>query len=359
MYSNHPDEPGYDKDFAKSRHTRAWRWNLDYVVDPSKNTIMYFYESEEGAYAREFDKDKRTTYERGGWLKRIEYGNRADAGGSVRAADRMLFEVADRCLGTCFRDGKPIASRFPDTPWDQYCDEAPCGDEQYSPTFWTQKRLAKIRTQVYSGSGDTYTDVDSWALAQVYLLAGGNEGKPMWLKKITHTGEVTSAGGPAVSDPATTFNPNADLMTNRVNVPNGHSSLYRNRIETITTDSGAQIGVTYSPTECTGANLPRQWSNTKRCFPQYYGSEGEDPVLDWFHKYVVTSIDVYDIGNGFEHQQTNYTYGSPAWAYDDSELVRPKKRTWGEYRGYGQGRPNAGPEDRRADASRSTATSRA
>ncbi|BCJ43475.1 hypothetical protein GCM10010168_42150 [Actinoplanes ianthinogenes] len=335
VYSNHPGEPGYDKDFAKSRKTRAWRWNLDYVVDPNHNTISYFYAAEQGAYAREDDKDKRTTYDRGGYLTKIEYGSRSDAGAAARPVDRVLFDVADRCIGTCISNGKPIAKRFPDTPWDQYCDAAPC--DTFSPTFWTSKRLDQVRTQVYTGTGDTYTTVDTYTLKQAYLQAGGNESTPMWLKSISHTGNVTSAGGPAVTDPPVVFNPNADFMPNRVNTPNGHSSLFRSRIQSITTESGAQIGITYSKPECDGITLPKPWANTKRCYPQYYGAEGEEPVLDWFNKYVVTRVDVYDNTGGFEHQQTNYDYlDTPAWAYDKSPMVKPKKRTWGDYRGYGR-----------------------
>ncbi|HEX8629243.1 MAG TPA: SpvB/TcaC N-terminal domain-containing protein, partial [Catenuloplanes sp.] len=347
VFSNHPDEGGYNKDFGKSRVTRAWRWNLDYAVDPNGNTMTYFYNKEVGAYAREGDENKRTDYDRAGSLARIEYGSRRDAPASVRPAARVMFQAADRCLGKCVdANDKPIAKRFPDAPWELHCDKAPC-KTQFSPTFWTRKRLSTITTQVYAGTGDTYTDVDSWQLAQTYLQAGGNESTPMWLKSITHNGLVTTAGGLATNDPAraglvvtdptVVFNPNADLMPNRVNTPNGHSSLFRSRLETITTESGAQMGISYSKPHCDNAAVPKAWNNTKRCFPQFYGAEGEDPKLDWFHKYVVTRVDVYDNTGGFEHQQTNYDYlDSPAWAYDDSELVEPKKRTWGQFRGYGR-----------------------
>jgi RHS repeat-associated protein len=345
VYSNHPDEPGYDKDFPKSRVTRAWRWNLDYAVDPNKNTITYFYAKETGAYAREGDKDKRTTYDRSGYLTKVEYGSRSDDASTVHPVDRVLFDTVDRCIGACRTStDKPIAKRFPDTPWDQYCDKAPC-ETQYSPTFWTNRRLATITTQVYSGSGTAYTPVSTYKLAHAYLQAGGNESTPMWLKSITHTGNATSAGGPAVTDPAVVFNPNADVMPNRVDTPNGHSSLFRSRIETITTESGAQIGVTYSTPECDDITLPKPWANTKRCFPQYYAAEGEDSKIDWFNKYVVTRVDVYDNTGGFDHQQTNYDYlDTPAWAYDNSELVKPKRRTWGQFRGYGRVQVRTGVE---------------
>ncbi|MEU8606658.1 RHS repeat-associated core domain-containing protein [Actinoplanes sp. NPDC048791] len=347
VYSNHPDDPGYDKTFAESRHSRAWRWNLDHAIDVNGNTITYTYANEVGAYAREDDEDKRTTYDRGGYLTRIEYGSRDDDLAGTHPVARVDFTTADRCKGTCFGDDKkPNPSAFPDTPWDQYCDEAPC-KTQRSPTFWTAKRLSDITTKVYSGTGDDYTPVDTWHLEHTYLSAGGNEGSPMWLKSVQHKGLSTSAGGTVVTDPPTVFDPNADLMANRVDGPqDGHSSLYRSRINTITTESGAQIGVTYSAPDCTRSTLPKPWANTSRCFPQYYGAEGETPKLDWFHKYVVTRLDVYDNTGGFDHEQSNYKYlDTPAWAYDDSPLTKPKKRTWGDYRGYGRVEVRQGLED--------------
>jgi RHS repeat-associated protein len=346
VFSNHPDDPGYDEKFADSRHTRAWRWNLDYVVDPRGNTVTYFYDKEPGAYAREGDEDKRTTYDRGGALLRAEYGSRNDAASTVRPAARVLFDLKNRCIGTCITaEKKPIPRRFPDTPWELRCVKAPC-KTQFSPTFWVQTRLAEIRTQVYAGSGDAYTDVDSWKLDQTYLMAGGNESRPMWMKSISHTGHVTTAGGPAVKDPPVVFDPTVDYMPNRVDGPDdGHSSLFRNRIAAITTESGAQIGIGYSDRECTRKALPDPWSNTKRCYPQYYGAEGQKPKLDWFHKYVVNRVDVYDNTGASPQQQTNYDYlDTPAWAYDDSELVKPKKRTWGQFRGYGHVRVRTGLE---------------
>ncbi|MDQ7911103.1 polymorphic toxin-type HINT domain-containing protein [Phytohabitans sp. ZYX-F-186] len=346
VYGNHPNEPGYTAgDYVASRRTQGWRWNLDYVVDPHGNTMTYFYERETGAYARDGDLDKRTTYDRGGYLTRIEYGNRTDAASTVQAAARVLFDVADRCDANCWSGSDPLATSWLDTPWDQYCKAAPCTD-QLAPTFWTQKRLSRIRTHVYSGSGTTYNDVEWITLRHTYLQSGGNEGKPMWLAGITRTGKVTTAGGVEVSQPEIVFDPGAEALANRVDGPaDGRSNLFRYRINTITTETGAQIAISYSTPECTRTALPQPHANTKRCYPQWYGPDGEDPTLDWFHKYVVKRVDVYDNTGGFEHEQTNYDYlDTPAWHYDDSELIKPKKRTWSQFRGYGQVRVRKGLE---------------
>ncbi|WP_062428633.1 RHS repeat-associated core domain-containing protein [Herbidospora daliensis] len=344
VYGNHPGDPGYESgDFAGSRETQAWRWNLDYVVDPHGNTMTLNYGKETGAYGREFDADKRQTYDRGGYLTTIDYGTRTD---QSTASARIAFDVADRCLAgaTCFdSNGKAVAASWPDVPWDQYCRDK-C-TEQMSPTFWTQKRLSAVRAQVRDGSG--FRTVESWTLKHSWLNAGvsQNEGVPMWLDSITHSGSGIK-GGTAVTDPAVTFSPGADPFPNRVDGANdGRTALNRFRIVSITTETGAQIGVTYLPSDCTRSALPAVHANGKRCFPQWATQDGTDPTLDWFNKYVVKRIDLYDNGGGFTHEQTNYDYlDTPMWKYDDSELVEEKKRTWGQWRGYGHVRVRNGLE---------------
>ena len=346
VYGNHPGEPGHAATFADSSTTQAWRWNLDYVVDPHGNTMTYYYQPETGAYGREGDASKRTTYIRGGWLSSIDYGSRSDASSTTQPADRVVFEVADRCTSGCFdSNNKPVAAQWVDTPWDQYCAAAPC-TTQLAPSFWTTKRLADIRTQVYSGSGTTFNDVDKVTLRQKYLQAGGNDGSPMWLAGITRTGVAADGTGDNVSDPEIVFDPGADPLPNRVDGPtDGRSDLYRYRIADITTESGEQIAVTYSKPECTRSALPDPATNTKRCFPEWYAPPGEVPTLDWFHKYVVTRVDVGGNLGGSATMQTNYDYlDSPAWHYENSELIPEKKRTWGEWRGYSHVQVRSGVE---------------
>jgi RHS repeat-associated protein len=343
VYGNHPGEPCHDSgDFSGSRCTQAWRWNLDYIVDPHGNSMSLFYTRETGAYGREADADKRTTYHRGGYLERIEYGTRTGTEHTQPVTARVMFDVADRCKpgATCSSSNE---SAWPDTPWDQYCDSTPCTD-QLSPTFWTQKRLAKIRAQVRRGS--SFHDVESWTLRHQYLDAGATDGEgvPMWLRGITRTGHVTTAGGSTASDPEITFDPGGMPMANRVDGPSdGRTQLFRWRIRTIHTETGAEIGIGYSGTDCTRSNLPTPHTNGKRCYPQWYAPEGLESTKDWFHKYVVTRVDVHDTTGASLHQQTNYDYlDDPAWHYDDSELVDKDKRTWGQWRGYSKVRVRKG-----------------
>src|SRR5205085_272891 len=77
VYGNHPGEPCHKDAFADSWCQRAWRWNLDYVVDPHGNSMAYYYGAEGAAYARDLTGSQRTGYVRGGWLDHVDYGMRA------------------------------------------------------------------------------------------------------------------------------------------------------------------------------------------------------------------------------------------------------------------------------------------
>ena len=342
VFGNHPGDPGYAAgNFAGSRRTQAWRWNLDYVVDPHGNTMSLVYDKEGGAYGRENDPNKRTTYDRGGSLARIDYGARADS--SAPAAARVVFDVEDRCKpgATCLDgNGRPIPASYPDTPFDQYCYAAPC-TTQLHPTFWTQKRLAKIRTQLHTGGGE-YSNVESWALRHEWLDAGvlKGEGIPMFLRSVTHTGHV----GSDVSDPPVEFDPGSEPLPNRVDGPSDNrTALNRWRIKRVTTETGAQVLVDYKPAQCTKATLPAVHANDKLCFPQYYAPGQETPTLDWFHKYVVAKVTANDNAAGSTPQETYYDYlDAPAWHFDDSELVKEAKRTWSGFRGFGHVRTRKG-----------------
>ncbi|GIJ27680.1 hypothetical protein Vqi01_28420 [Micromonospora qiuiae] len=347
VYGNDSGEPCYNSTFANARCDQAWRWNLDYVVDPNDNSLAYFYNKETGAYGRNLTPSQRTTYDRGGYLERIEYGMREGSEYSAAAPLRVVFETKERCLSNCWTgaawtsDPKPAS--WPDTPWDQYCKASPC-TEMVSPTFWSARRLTKVTAQLRNGTS-SYRDVESWALRHEFINAGTGEGTPMWLRGVTRTGHVTTAGGAIVSDPEITFNPGAEPLANRVDGPSDQrTELNRWRIKQIRTESGGDILITYSGHDCTRSSLPTPHSNTKRCMPAYFSWPGSgDPTLDWFHKYVVTRVDQDDLVTDQPNQTTFYDYlDNPAWAYNTDELTKDKHRTWGEWRGYGRVRVRQG-----------------
>ncbi|MFD9793851.1 RHS repeat-associated core domain-containing protein [Streptomyces sp. NPDC059070] len=348
VYGNHTGEPGHATAFTDSVRNQAWRWNLDYVVDPHGNAMALFYTQEKNAYAKNSGGSTTTkpkadaSYARAGYLDHIEYGHRAGQVYAAQPAAKVNFAMADRCLGTttdCAFD-KAHASNWPDTPVDEVCAVgADCLNG--SPSFWSKKRLTSVTTQVLKGTG--YADIDTWTFGQSFPGTGDTGGNGLWLDSITHTGK---AGGTPLSNPAVTFG--GTLMPNRVDSSEGRPPLNKYRITKVGSEYGGDTLVEYSPTECTYASPPDEATNTKRCFPTWWTPEGgSQPVKDWFHKYVVNKVTEDDKVAGTDSEVTEYEYlGGIAWAKDTSEFTLDKHRTYSDYRGYGKVRTRTGTTNR-------------
>jgi RHS repeat-associated protein len=334
---NHSGEPCHASTFASSFCVQAWRWNLDYVVDPNGNTMTYFYSRESNRYGQNLN-DKSVSYHRGGYLTRIEYGQRQGSEASNPSPARVVFTVAERCLPSGSVTCQPgeltsgTADKWPDVPYDQICTSTSSCPDSVSPTFFTRKRLTQVETQVrVSGS---YQPVDRWVFAHDFPEPGDGNSAALWLDKITHSGRV----GGTVTLPSVTFAGVA--MPNRVPEIDTAPLVNRYRVLAITTETGAVVSVNYSEPDCQpGESMPTPHTNTRRCYPVYWkpeGSEHDDPEIYWFHKYVMESVTEIDGTGGGVEVETHYSYGgSPAWAYHNSEFVKPEYRTWGLWRGYG------------------------
>ncbi|MEV4536212.1 RHS repeat-associated core domain-containing protein [Asanoa sp. NPDC049518] len=336
-----PADPCYASTFAGSFCSQAWRWNLDYVVDVRGNTMSYWYAKESNRYARNLSESDAASYTRGGTLSRIDYGTwyRGATDRSVTPVAQVLFEPANRCVtSSC---GTHNATNWPDTPWDQECTGSTCA-KNYSPTFWSTKRLAKITTKVWDTTGTTarWQDVSSWTLTHTFPSSGdGSNHAGMWLEKIVQAGLV----GTAVTMPPVTFTPVS--MPNRVLTMNTATSNWQ-RIDYIITETGAKIDVDYDSPECSESNLPAAAdTNTMRCYPVMV-VDPDDPtgkglVPEWWHKHRVKSVSTSDLPTDQSGHQapptfTYYKYvGAPAWHYaDDDGLTKPKSKTWNQFRGY-------------------------
>ncbi|NUO55589.1 MAG: RHS repeat protein, partial [Hamadaea sp.] len=309
--------------FATSDCVHAWRWNLDYVVDPHANTIGYQYRAETNKYARNMTDSSVATYARGGYLERIDYGGRV----GEQAAAQVAFTVADRCVPgqNCSQHN---GTAWPDVPWDQDCAATACPGK-YSPTFWSTKRLASITTRIRSGTA--YADVDRWTLDQIYPDPGDGTSAGLWLRGITPTGLV----GGSLTQPPVTF-----LGTRRENrvdsYTDGPPQMFKFRVETVHNGTGGDINVVYAPTNCVAGALPTPSTNTQRCFPARWTFEPEpQPRDDWFHRYVVQQITLVDRVAGGTTEVFSYEYlGGAAWRYDDNPVTAEKYRTWSTWRGY-------------------------
>jgi len=344
VFGNQSGEPCHGASFAASSCQQAYRWSLDYVVDPRGNTMSYFYDRDVNRYARNVTATDTPEYVRTSRVREIAYGTRQDSGADSvfvgTAPSRVLFSYVGRCItagATCVESNP---ANYPDVPLDQACGGGNCAG-RYSPTFWTTQKLAEVRTQVASGA-KLWRDVDRWRLTQELKDPGDGQAKILWLKQVQHCGLV----GGELCLPPVTFNP--VQMSNRVDRAGSTSSIIRYRIRSITSESGGVTTLSYSDPECAaGTNMPASADqNTKRCFPVFWLPPGAaSPRFEYFHKYVVTQVTETDLTGASPDQVTSYQYGPPAWHYDENALTLPTRRSWNQWRGYGTVTETHGPND--------------
>ncbi|MDA1360271.1 hypothetical protein O1R50_11595 [Glycomyces luteolus] len=337
VYGDDSSEPCYNATFKDAYCDQAWRWNLDFVVDPTGNAMSYYYMRDTNYYARHGDTTVNgDNYHRGGYLKSIQYGLRS-ADAYTTAPAQVVFTVAERCLtydGTvsCSSLNDSTAANWPDVPWDRNCASGTkCEATQTSPTFWTRKRLTGITTQTWDGAA--YQDVDHWALKHSFV-SNGDLTRTLWLESITRTGKAGT--GADITLPATTLLP--IQKENRVDkIGDSISPLIRPRLSTVYTDTGGQVDVAYADTDCTPTDTPTPKSNERRCFPVIWRpASAGDVITDWFHKYVVSEITVSDrTGEGL-NQVTYYSYSNPGWRKTkDQGIGDGTGLTWADWRGFG------------------------
>ncbi|MGI5183843.1 polymorphic toxin-type HINT domain-containing protein [Dactylosporangium sp. CA-152071] len=342
---NHATEPCKAATFAASFCTQAYRWNLDYIEDIYGNTASLWYARDTNYYAKNKQENSPVVYHRDAYPVRIDYGtdNRTVVNGvrtdsaytGVAAPAQVHFGVSDRCVtANC---GTKDKTNWPDTPWDQNCaSSGTCW--QSSPTFWSSKRLTSVTTKVRKGSG--YQDVDQWILRQSFPDPGDTTRAGLWLEGITHKG----LNGTAVTLPEVTFE--GIQLPNRVDAVWSDFAPAMNwwRITSIRTEAGAEIAVDYSDPDCVNPgrlpNVNALDSNTLRCYPVKWVPQGyTQPRTDYFHTYVVDSVQQIDLTAGGSATKTFYEYENPQnlplWHWDGEDgLVQAKYKSWGQWRGY-------------------------
>ncbi len=350
VFGDDSGEPCHGSSFATSWCQQAYRWNLDYVVDPGGNAINYTYDQEINHYGRNLKAADETPYVRGGFLKTISYGLRKDAL-FAKAPAQVTFTTSERCIPSETFDCNPskIGSnpdKWWDVPWDLHCDAGQeCKDAHggLAPTFWSRKRLTQITTQILKSDGSGYRPVDSWSMNHSWGLADVE--RDLLLDEIQHTGHA--ADGSTTTLPKVTFNP--IQLDNRLDKTGDDILPYvRYRVGAIYDESGGQIDINYSDPDCSLNDLPTPETNTTRCMPVIWTPPGrEDPITDWFHKYVVTSVIQTDRTGLSPDMATKYEYlGGAAWHFDDDDgLSKEKYKTWSQWRGYGHVRTLTGSYD--------------
>ncbi|MFF0429842.1 RHS repeat-associated core domain-containing protein [Streptomyces sp. NPDC004520] len=334
VFGNHANEPCATSSFAASWCQQAWRWNLDYVVDPRGNAMAYFWKKETNNYGRNVNAttgaSTKTPYDRGAYLERIEYGLRDSAPYAAKAMGKVTFTSTPRCDTNCTFDVSQ-ALNWPDTPLDLYCkDTATECKGQYSPSFWSSMRLSDISTQVLTAGA--YTNVDSWHLTQTFPPSGDGISTPMWLHGIKRS----ASDGAATADvPMITFVP--VQKPNRVDkLRDGLAPFIRMRMSQIVTESGGTIGVDYYDPDCTATALPpTDDTNSTRCYTVKSIINGPTAEHDWFNTYPVQRVTEGDNIAATPDVVTEYTYvGGAEWAKSEDEFTKAENRTYALPRGY-------------------------
>ncbi|MFE2579624.1 RHS repeat-associated core domain-containing protein [Streptomyces sp. NPDC059378] len=336
VFGDDSGEPGYSNGtaFADRALTQAWRWNLDYVEDVHGNAMSYWYTAETNSYAKNKATTATADYTRGGYLTRILYGQRKDALFTGTASHKVTFDYAERCTAADCSDLKDsTADHWPDVPFDSICKNGDDCDSK-SPSFFTRKRLTGVNSFAWDAANSTYTAVDSWAFTQ-HFYDGGDLGdtsdQVLVLDSITRTGKA----GSDIALPPVTFT--YDKRPNRVDGTDDIVPLYRPRIRTLISETGAVTTVTLSDPECVRGQTPDEDDDHASCYPVYWHINGAaEAGLDWFHKYRVLAVTTTDPTGKNATTETDYTYSDPAWHYDENPLTPQDERTWSQWRGYGK-----------------------
>lgn len=358
VYSNHPNEPGYESAFAESSHQMGWRFNLDYVRDMSDNTMTYRYESETNRYGANNNTGATRSYTRGGTLDWISYGTRAGSepvsATGAGAPNLVAFATAERCLVAATdceladRGTTAGAVRWHDAPVDLMCSSNISCPDVRSPAFFSTRRLTTVVTKV--NVGGTLTAKDTVALTQKWRDPGDGTGRILWLDAIKRTanGPSSAASDDVVFDPIR-FDGERQLPGRVADtVDDGLPVMNRIRVTGITTETGATISIEYTPTDCTASTHPavaqgyistaHQSANAQRCFPVVWHPWGmPEPRSEYFHSYMVSKVTQSPGNTGAFSVPvvTSYAYGNGIeWARIDDPLTPKKDRTYSVNRGY-------------------------
>ncbi|MGW7280165.1 RHS repeat domain-containing protein [Streptomyces sp. NPDC054844] len=345
VFGNQSGEPCHASAYKDSWCQQAWRWNLDYVVTPHGDASAYYWNKETNYYGRNVNPDTgastATVYDRGGYLDHIDYGLRSNTIYTQKAAGKVDFTVAERCLSDCGTFDSAHAKNWPDVPFDRHCASGKECKDRYSPSFWTRKRLTQVDTSILTGGA--YKPVDTWKLTHQFPATGDGSAPALWLASLTRTGHT---GTGDVTMPTVTFK--GQQLPNRVEgattggSPDPVPPLTRYRVYAINTETGSTIGATYSPADCKPGDVPSPASNKRRCYPVIWSppdapAADYEPYLDWFHTYVVTQVLESDNTGGAPVKQTDYSYlGGMAWGKDEDEFTKSAHRTYGDRQGYGR-----------------------
>jgi RHS repeat-associated protein len=359
VMGNNSGEACYNAVKAASFCRQAWRWNLDRVEDTNLNVTSYFYTTETNYYAEMGTATLVNSYDRAGYLDRIEYGKRSGFENQAAAA-KVLFTSVYRCQtgtnsadplntpnGSCAAP-TPTGTDYPDAPLDQMCTSSTNCSGHYAPTFFQTKRLDKIYTQ-YLNSAGNFNNV---ALTQLkFSFPSNTDGTSpsLFLEFVQRRGMV----GTAVTEPIVRFW--GLRLNNRVDWTASVPAMKKYRVSAITNELGGHLMVEYgeeaADTCPQNGSAGSDWSawyaqvnghwdtNHFDCYPSLFdpdGAGGQSAGFGIFHKYLATAVTMRDLsGADSPDMRTEYTYGGGAgWRKESPQITGQPSLTWDDYRGY-------------------------
>jgi len=346
VYSANSGDPCYNSaGFTKSVCNTPYRWHLDYVTDRYGDAMSYDYTQSTNYYGEDQGASV-VPYIRDSYLSEIDYGFRVGSVYSTTAIpDKVLFAPGSRCFASSCpaitsSNSGTTGSAYPDVPYDLNCASgSKCAI--YGPTFWSTVRLSTITTEQYSGSA--WNTVDLYTLNETEPATSDATAPTLWLSSVSRQGEDTTASPSTTLPPALTVSFGGQDLPNRVDTAN-FPGLYRYRIDQVIGEMGAKTEVSWeTPYTCSDSYVSSMTTsaeaagNTESCFPVWWTPpDYSSAVMDWFEKYAVSAVTVNDTTGGAPAEVTQYDYsGGAAWHYDDNQVVQPKYRTYGQFRGYG------------------------
>ncbi|MEV4946698.1 RHS repeat-associated core domain-containing protein, partial [Streptomyces sp. NPDC053755] len=253
-----------------------------------------------------------------------------------------------------------------DTPADLRCAAVTTTYKQKcwnaGPTFWTRKRLDKITTSAQRRTDTTARQVvDEYKLNQSFASLKTGPNTALWLESVQRTGYARNGSTDAsVTLNSVRFESNAEDMPNRVKAFNpSRPGFSRLRIARVINEYGGETVVTYKPIEgqcATGTGLPIKTdtaglkANTRLCYPTYWNPDPEVEDIDWFHKYVVESIEELPNVAGSYGTKTFYEYKNAGWKLAEAEFTKKSTRTYSQFAGFEQTTVLTGPKPSDADS---------
>ena len=329
--------------------------------------MSYWYGKETNNYAQQRHRRRQVQLRPGGYLTRIDYGT-CDR----RTADRyrahttpsaqVVFDTADRCFSSCA--SRTDAAHWPDTPWDQECTaSATACPGNYSPTFWTTKRLKKITTRVWDTT-QTTPGVAGRRLLDVDAHASRRPGDAHPRRAVAGSIEHTGLVGGSVTLPPVTFErcrwPNRVLTATR-----HHQQLVADRDHRHRDRRAGSRSTTRTP-ECTAATCrPGAGDQHQALLP---GDRCPTPATRsgtaWTSPSGGTSTSSRmsprttcrrPAAHPAPTKNTCYTYvGDAGLALRRRRRpVQADRKTWDQWRGYADGRHPGRRRDRQPDPDRS------